>query len=103
MHHASHCSTGHLAGQWWRGNGWCFTPSVYDNQGCWPRGRYMDIFGRELSNYRNRFDPIDTGNFSGDASTEFCDHYTQLEYTVSGDSSGICGHEDGLPLPSWAE
>jgi hypothetical protein len=95
--------TGHLAGQWWSGNGWCFTPSVYDNQGCWPQGRYMDIFGRELTNYRNRFNPIDTGTHDSVVSTVFCDHYTQLEYTVSGDTSGICGHEDGLPLPSWAE
>lgn len=92
---------GKLYASWWTTRGWCFTAHAIEHGGCWDRSGYTGLFKARIK----RTDPK-TLNFSGKGLEEpyaFCDHYSQLEYTVSGDTSGICDHKDGLPLPDWAE
>ena len=94
---------GDLKTSWWSARGWCFTAHAIDNHPCWYPSGYVALYKSRMA--RNAASPLDR-DFSGwkrPVSTDFCDHYSQLEYTVSGDTSGKCGHQNGLALPSWAE
>ena len=95
-------AAGNTEGSWWSITGWCFTAHAVNNHPCWHPNGYIALIKDRLRGPVT----VTTRAYSGSAaspSTDFCDHYTQLEYTVSGDTSGACGHEDGLALPSWAE
>lgn len=94
---------GRLHASWWASPGWCFTEHAYTNHGCYSERGYLKLFKSRMKSYDNRANSY--GGYSGKNTDpgEFCDHYSQLEYTVSGDTSGVCGHKDGLPLPAWAQ
>lgn len=93
---------GGLKASWWASNGWCFTEHAYSDYGCYSESGYTALFNQQMNRFGNRNVMLDTGGPRAADDYVFCDHYTQLEYTVSGDTSGVCDHEDGLPLPAWA-
>ena len=91
---------GKLYASWWTTQGWCFTGHVMEHGGCWSKSGYVALFKARINKVdHSKIDFSGSGGAAG--STDFCDHYSQLEYTVSGDTSGICDHEDGLALPDW--
>jgi hypothetical protein len=94
---------GRTSASWWTNRGWCFTAHSLENHPCWHPAGYTRLFIRRLQGEKANVLARNFGGYSAPSSTDFCDHYTQLEYTVSGDTSGKCGHQDGLPLPSWAQ
>ena len=83
-------SHGALEHQWWSIHGWCFTAHAYEHQACWSRDGYMAVFKNYLHRGKITVRPYD-GSWRTEEATGFCDHYTQLEYDMSGDTSGICG------------
>jgi hypothetical protein len=87
-------STGTNVAGWWSSRGWCFTQQAYSAQGCWSDTRYLQIVEDRMStsNYTRSLNVRYSGSAGTDATT-FCDHYTQLEYTISGDSSERCDYE----------
>ena len=83
---------GKLYASWWTSRGWCFTEQSYSHNVCWSKGGYKELFVSRIKRFAAGHQSV--GGTSYRADTTFCDHYSQLEYTVSGDTSGICGHQD---------
>lgn len=88
---------------WWSPRGWCFTQHALQNHPCWHPSGYTRLFVQRLRGDAANALAKGFGSYKVPGTYDFCDHYSQLEYTVSGDTTGRCGHKDGLPLPSWAQ
>jgi len=98
-----HDATGAVKASWWDNRSRCFTAHAFTNHPCWHPMRYAQLLSGKLRAQTASVVTRKFGGFTSEDTSTFCDHYSQLEYTVSGDTSGKCGHEDGLALPSWAE
>lgn len=97
-----HNPGGSVRTSWWSNRGWCFTAHAINNHPCWHPDGYISLYkARMKGNQGTTVLRRPYGGGGASSSSDPCDHYSQLEYTVSGDTSGRCGHEDGLPLPSW--
>ena len=83
-------SHGALAHQWWSIHGWCFTAHAYENQACWSQSHYLNIFASYLN--RASFTPPTGGGLDTEDEYVFCEHYTKLEYKISGDTSDVCDY-----------
>ena len=81
-------ASGRAVGGWWTSRGWCFTATAYDNKACHSHRGYLDIFKSRM----NASSVSVKVSKSEESSGEFCDHYTKLEYTISGDTSDVCGY-----------
>ena len=88
---------------WWDNRSRCFTAHAFETHPCWHPMGYARLLSGKLRNQAAAVINRDFGGFKSADTSTFCDHYSQLEYTVSGDTSGQCGHKDGLALPTWAE
>lgn len=84
---------GNVAG-WWSSRGWCFTQHAYASKGCWSDSGYRQVAQNRMktASYTRSFN-VRGGSADTDDATTFCDHYTQLEYTISGDTSERCDYE----------
>ena len=67
---------------------WCFTATAYDNKACHSHKGYLDIFKSRLTRAATSLNLT----IEEETSNDFCDHYSKLEYTISQDTSGICGY-----------
>ena len=83
-------SHGALAHQWWSIHGWCFTAHAYEHQACWSQAHYLNIFTSYLN--RASFTPPTGGGLNTEDEYVFCEHYTKLEYKISGDTSDVCDY-----------
>ena len=81
-------SKGNTVGGWWTTRGQCFTKKFYEGSVCMSQGQYRNLFKTRLTSTTMDLD------IKGDYGKpyELCDHYTKLEYTISGDTSGVCGY-----------
>lgn len=80
---------------WWSTRGWCFTHPAYTANACFSDAGFVRFMQRKIvtSSY-TRSPTFNVGGVGEAASTDFCDHYTKLEYKISGDTSDRCDYDE---------
>lgn len=82
----------HVVGNWWTSRGWCYTAAAYADSACHSQGGYIQLFQARLEGANLAAAPVpNQGASSGD---DFCDHYSKIEYVISGDDSDVCDYGD---------
>lgn len=89
-----HDASGFAVAGWWSSRGWCYTAQAYAANACGTEDRLARFAGNKLvtAAYDRPLAIRDGGSAVAEA-TSYCDHYTELEAKISGDTSGNCGYE----------
>ena len=89
-----HNSQGLPVAGWWTTRGWCFTHPAYTSNACFSDAGFVRFMQRKMvsSSYTRSAALYSGGGAAVAEETDFCEHYSKLEYKISGDTSGRCDY-----------